>query len=195
MYKWIIGIDEVGRGPLAGPVALGAVAMPVELHEWSNWEGLKDSKKLSEKRREEWYGTASGDERLKWAVAATGARIIDTKGIVFAIRDAARRAIEKLGISPDEASVLLDKGIQLPLEWQQEQFVKGDEHYPAIALASIMAKVTRDRYMVGLATQYPVYGFESHKGYGTAVHIAAIRAHGQVPHIHRASFLKNLVKE
>jgi len=195
MTKWVIGIDEVGRGPLAGPVALGACALPVELNEWSEWEGLKDSKKLSEKRREEWYARILEDGRVKWAVAASGSRIIDTKGIVFAIRDAARRAVEKLQLSPSEAILMLDRGIMLPKEWQQEQFTKGDELIPAIALASIMAKVTRDRYMVDLAEKYPVYGFEKHKGYGTKVHIEAIVVHGPAPHIHRNSFLGNIVRE
>ena len=179
----------MGRGPLAGPVALGAVALPANLNEWGLWEGLRDSKKLSEKRREEWYDKVSEDGRLKWAVAASGARIIDTKGIVFAIRDAARRAVEKLELAPEEASLVLDRGIVLPKGWQQEQFTKGDETIPAIALASIMAKVTRDRYMMGLAGEHPPYGFEKHKGYGTAAHMAAIRAHGLVEGIHRRTFI------
>lgn len=192
--KWVIGIDEVGRGPLAGPVAVGTALLPVELNDWKHWEGLKDSKKLTEKKREEWFAKIEADERIKWSVSASGARIINLRGIVVATREAALRAIDALKSSPQEAHVVLDRGLTVPKEWQQEQFTKGDENIPAIAIASIMAKVTRDRYMVGLAERYPLYGFEKHKGYGTKLHQDAILAHGAITDIHRTLFIRTLLK-
>lgn len=187
--KWVIGIDEVGRGPLAGPVAIGAVALPANLNEWKDWEGLKDSKKLSEKRREEWYEKVSGDNRIIWSVSSSGARIIDSRGIVPAIREATKRAIEKLNLNPKDAVVVLDRGLLVPEIWTQEQFTKGDEQIPAIALASIMAKVTRDKYMISISAEYSLYGFEKHKGYGTKAHMQAIREHGFAEGIHRKTFI------
>ncbi len=184
---WVIGIDEVGRGPLAGPIAVGAVAILLSENEWSCWEGLKDSKKLSEKRREAWY--ALMDERkINRAVSMVSAATIDKVGIAHAAKSAAAHAIARLNLTPNIARVLLDHGLKVPAEWEQEQFVKGDERFPAIALASIFAKVTRDRYMVSLAEKFPAYGFDQHKGYGTAHHYAALKKHGPTP-LHRRTFL------
>lgn len=195
LMKWIIGVDEVGRGPLAGPVAIGVCAIPVDLNTWENWEGLRDSKKLSEKKRNEWFERIKTEDKVKWSVSSSGARIIDSDGIVIAIREAAARAILKLGIDPKEAEVLLDRGLIVPEVWKQEQFTKGDEKIPVIAIASIMAKVTRDKYMVELGEKYPLYGFEKHKGYGTKVHQEAIRTHGPIPRIHRRLFIRNLIQK
>jgi ribonuclease HII len=191
--QWVIGIDEVGRGPLAGPVAVGAALLPVELNDWKHWEGLKDSKKLTEKKREEWYARIAADSRIKWGVSSSGARIINLRGIVIATREAAIRALESLESSPADAHVVLDRGLSVPEVWKQEQFTKGDENIPAIAIASIMAKVTRDKYMVGLADKHPGYGFESHKGYGTKVHQDAIRSKGPIKDIHRTLFIRSLI--
>jgi len=192
--QFVIGVDEVGRGPLAGPIAIGVVAMPIELNDWRLWEGLKDSKKLTEKKREEWFLRVKADSRLEWHVSSSGARIIDTKGIVGAAKDASVRAIGKISYTPDEAHVVLDHGLSVSEEWIQEQFIKGDENIPVIALASIMAKVTRDRYMVQLAEEHPLYGFESHKGYGSKRHQEAILLHGPIAGIHRKLFIRNLLK-
>jgi ribonuclease HII len=190
--QWVIGIDEVGRGPLAGPVAVGAALLPLELNDWKHWDGLKDSKKLTEKKREEWYQRIKEDTRITWGVSSSGARIINLRGIVAATREAAVRALESVGSSPNEAHVVLDRGLSVPDIWKQEQFTKGDETIPAIAIASIMAKVTRDRYMVGLGEKYPGYGFEAHKGYGTKFHQDAIRANGAIRDIHRTLFIRSL---
>ncbi|MBP9669022.1 MAG: ribonuclease HII [Candidatus Pacebacteria bacterium] len=187
MHTWVIGIDEVGRGPLAGPIAVGAVALPIAQNEWVYWEGLKDSKKLSEKHREEWYARIKRDA-LRCAVAQVSAAIIDEKGITYAARLATQRAIQRLAIEAHEARVMLDKNLKAPVEWDQEEFVKGDERFPVIALASIAAKVTRDRYMCRLHAQDTRYGFDQHKGYGTKMHYAALREFGPTE-IHRKSFL------
>lgn len=184
--SWIIGIDEAGRGPLAGPIAVGVVAMPVEKNEWRHWIGLKDSKQLSEKQREIWHAKIKISDVLH-SVAIVGARVIDRVGITHAASVATLRAIARLGLKPNEAVVFLDWGLMIPDIWQQKQFVKGDENIPAIALASIVAKVTRDRYMCQVAKKFPRYGFEQHKGYGTRAHYDAITLHGTCP-LHRLSF-------
>ena len=185
--QWIIGVDEAGRGPLAGPVSVGAVALPVHLNEWSAWGGLKDSKQLSEKKREEWFLRISTGG-VRHSVALVSAQVIDAAGIVSAVKNAAAQAVDMLHLSPQEAKVLLDKNIRLPEVWEQEEFIKGDERIPAIALASIVAKVTRDRYMCTLAEALPQYGFERHKGYGTKAHYVALREHG-LSSAHRKTFL------
>lgn len=185
--KWIIGVDEAGRGPIAGPISVGVCAIPLKDNVWEKWEGLKDSKKLSEKKREEWYGRIKDDTQILYACAMVSAHIIDEKGIVYAARLAAKRAIGKLGFSPKEARVVLDKNLSVPNFWQQEEFVKGDERIPVIALASIVAKVTRDRYMKKIAKQYPEYGFEIHKGYGTVAHYNVIKKH-ELSEYHRKTF-------
>ncbi len=187
MYTWVIGIDEVGRGPIAGPIAVGAVALPFSQNEWRYWEGLRDSKKLSERQREVWYSRIQ-KESLRHAVAQVSAAVIDEKGITYAARLAVKRAIERLELSPQEAQVILDKNLQAPVAWEQEEFVKGDERFPAIALASIAAKVTRDRYMCRMHARHPQYGFNQHKGYGTKLHYEALRTYGSAE-IHRKSFL------
>ncbi len=185
--QWIIGVDEAGRGPLAGPVSVGAVALPVHLNEWNVWNGLKDSKQLSEKKRDEWF-LRIATEGVRHSVALVSAPVIDRAGIVSAVKSAAVQAVDMLHLSPQEAKVLLDKNICLPDVWEQEEFIKGDERIPAIALASIVAKVTRDRYMRALAETFPQYGFERHKGYGTKAHYAALKKYG-LSSAHRRTFL------
>lgn len=192
---WVIGIDEVGRGPLAGPIAVGAVAIPVEYAGWEHWSTLKDSKKLSEKNRVVWDVRVRNKEVpciIRHAVSMVDATVIDKQGIQFAARTAASEALRKLELTPDDATVLLDKGLSIEPEWSQEQFVKGDERFPVIALASIVAKVARDAHMVDIASLHPQYLFDVHKGYGTAKHREAIRHHGLIPTIHRVSFCRRL---
>ncbi|MHB8651718.1 MAG: ribonuclease HII [Minisyncoccota bacterium] len=197
MLRNDIGIDEAGRGPLAGPVAVGAVAVSrgalVSRHAWIR--GIKDSKKLSERQREEWFEkikTAQKNGWLRYAVVMKTAREIDRRGINRAISSALSSALKKLGSDPQIARVFLDGGLRAPHQFANQQtIVRGDEKKPLIALASIVAKVTRDRHMKKVANTYPVFGFEEHKGYGTRKHHEAIRTHG-LSDIHRRSFCKRL---
>lgn len=176
----IAGVDEVGRGPLAGPVIAAAVildpAQPID--------GLKDSKKLSEKRRNE-LDEQIRERALAFAIGRAEAEEIDQVNILQASLLAMKRAIEALESVPDR--VLVD-GIHAPdVNIRVETFIKGDSRIPEISAASIIAKVARDREMVQLDELYPEYGFASHKGYPTRLHIEAIRMHGVLP-IHRKSF-------
>ena len=197
MIKYLIGIDEAGRGPLAGPVSLAVVVWEArrdrELKQL--FAGVKDCKQLSEKQREEWGVKLKKAEReglIKIAASFASNAVIDERGIAPAIRLALARALRRLALSPAECRVLLDGSLRAPRQYpQQETLIKGDEREPIIALASIVAKVRRDRLMTRLARQYPGYGFELHKGYGTRAHYAAIKKFGRSP-IHRRTFLTNL---
>lgn len=190
-YRYIIGIDEVGRGPVAGPVTVGAVLVPTQ-YSWDDFEGLKDSKKLTESKREVWFSRVQELQDISYAVTSVSEKFIDTHGIVPAIRKALHTSIAKLSVEPSECLILLDGGLFAPEEYiHQKTVIRGDEKEYAIALASIMAKVTRDKYMVALSKKYPEYGFETHKGYGTKKHYEQIRKHG-LCNIHRRSFLKGL---
>jgi len=188
--KYIIGIDEVGRGALAGPVAVGAVLMPAELS-WSDFENLKDSKKLSEKKREAWFEKIRTSDVLTFGVEMIDAHFIDREGIVSACLRAAHAAVAHFDVDPSEGVVLCDAGLSVPRNWRQQSIVRGDEKQVAIALASIVAKVTRDRYMHEYAKRQTLYGFEKNKGYGTKMHRASIREHGHIPGFHRMTFLGN----
>lgn len=197
-HKYLIGIDEVGRGPLAGPVAIGVVKLKVEsLKSKVVWgRGFKDSKKLTPKAREEWFvkiNEAREEGWLEYAVAFVVPHVIDEKGITYSINTALKRALKTtLGGSTakcGEVRVLLDGGLRAPARYtDQKTIIKGDEKEIVIALASIVAKVMRDRRMVALAKKLPQYGFERHKGYGTREHLMAIKKYGVTPH-HRKSFL------
>ena len=208
-YKYIIGIDEAGRGPIAGPVAVGAVLFESGEYEKfvagkglssrrSDSDGrgetlrsnnLKDSKKLSEKKREEWFEKIQ-ELSLESAIAFSSNKVIDTKGIVRAIEMAIEKIFLKFNKNPDECLVLLDGNLKAPKGFKnQETIVKGDEKEPVISLASIVAKVSRDRYIVDLAKKYPEYCFEKHKGYGTKVHYEMLKKHG-LCNIHRRTFIK-----
>jgi ribonuclease HII len=188
MHQRKVGIDEVGRGPIAGPVTVGVVCVP-RYFSWAKVRGLKDSKQLTEKQREQWYAWVLKQADIQWAVASVAARQVDKIGIAEAARVAARRALASLGLSPSMVSIRLDQGLSVGAEWKQAQFIKGDERFPEIALASVMAKVTRDRYMVCMAKKFPQYGFEKHKGYGTKDHYTALRLHNLIA-LHRRSFIK-----
>ena len=180
----LCGVDEAGRGPLAGPVCAAAVILP----RGTVIEGLNDSKKLSEKRREALYDEIIG-KAIAFGVAFASVEEIEEKNILEATFLALNRAIEKLSVVP--ALALIDgnrnKGIALP----SRCVIGGDGKCADIAAASILAKVTRDRYMLEMAEKYPQYGFDRHKGYGTAAHYAAIREYGPSP-IHRMSFLRKM---
>lgn len=183
-FTYICGIDEVGRGPLAGPVVAGAVILPKDC----DILYLNDSKQLSEKKREELY-----DIIMEKAVAAglgyASPERIDEINILQATYEAMRQAIEGLSVRPD---LLLNDAVTIPLvDIKQVPIIKGDAKSLSIAAASIIAKVTRDRLMAEYDYVFPEYGFASHKGYGSQAHMDAIRKYGPTP-IHRRSFIKNL---
>ena len=185
--RWVIGIDEAGRGPLAGPISIGAVAMPLEQNDWKFWKVLKDSKQLREREREEWFARMR-EENIIHAVSLISASVIDETGLTRAATRGCTEVLKQLELEPAEVHILLDWGLFIPRTWKQDRFVKGDERIPAIALASIVAKVTRDRHMVKAHERFPEYGFAQHKGYGTALHYKALAKHGPCT-IHRRSFL------
>ncbi len=192
---WVIGIDEAGRGPLAGPVAVGVVMVPVEFDIRTTFCGVADSKQLSEKKREEIFTLLqqqAGIGGVSYVVEYASAAMIDEIGISRAIKHALARGLRSLadGLEVDTLHVLLDGSLKAPVEYRQQTIIRGDASEPIISLASIAAKVSRDRLMQQLAKKYPEYGFEIHKGYGTLAHYAAIKKHGTSP-IHRRSF--NLV--
>jgi len=192
--RYIVGIDEAGRGPLAGPVAVGAVSVPnvqsLALDK-KFWKGIKDSKKLSEKERELWFDLATVARRegkIDWAVSLVSEKVIDKKGIVHAINLGIKRCLAKVSATED-FRIFLDGGIKAPENFlYQKTVVKGDEKIPVISLASILAKVTRDRKMKQLAKKYSKYGFEQHKGYGTKLHVEMIQKYGSVGP-HRRTFI------
>lgn len=186
-YKSICGVDEAGRGPLAGEVFAAAVILP----EGYVLEGLNDSKKLSEKKREALFDIIKKDA-LAWAVATATVEEIDEINIRNATYLAMRRAISSLSVSADYA--LIDGDCITELSLPHQCVIKGDAKSLSIAAASILAKVSRDRYMKEEAARYPEYMFEKHKGYGTALHTQLIKEHGPCP-IHRKTFLKKILKE
>ncbi len=183
----ICGIDEAGRGPLAGPVVAGAVILPKDCEILF----LNDSKKLSEKKRETLFIEIK-EKAIAWNVGIVGPDMIDEINILQATYEAMRRAIAGLSVQPD---ILLNDAVTIPnVEIHQIPIIKGDAKSISIAAASILAKVTRDHMMMEYDTLFPEYGFAKHKGYGTAVHTAAIREHGPCP-IHRKTFIKNIWKK
>lgn len=184
-YTYICGIDEVGRGPLAGPVVAGAVILPKECRILY----INDSKKLSQKKREELYDEIM-DKAAATGIGIVGPARIDEINILQATYEAMRMAVSKLGIVPD---LLLNDAVTIPgISIKQVPIIKGDAKSISIAAASIIAKVTRDRLMVQYDEILPGYGFASNKGYGAAVHIEALKKLGATP-IHRQSFLKNFI--
>ncbi|MHB1330526.1 MAG: ribonuclease HII [Minisyncoccota bacterium] len=192
---YIVGIDEAGRGPLAGPVAVGGVRIK-ESFEKKFFKGIKDSKQLTHEERELWFALAQeGKKRgeLDFAVALISERIIDKHGIAYAIRLGIKRVLKSLDISSADSQIFLDGGIKAPDEFKhQKTVIRGDEKIPVISLASICAKVVRDRRMMKLSLKYPEYEFDLHKGYGTFIHREAIKKYGPIE-LHRKSFLKNLI--
>ena len=189
----VIGIDEAGRGPLAGPVSVGAVKVSTHFNK-KFFKGIRDSKQLSEVDRELWFGLlkeAKKKGQADFAVTLISEKTIDKHGIAYAIRQGIKRCLEKVEGHPND-QVFLDGGIKAPIEFiHQKTVIKGDEKIPVISLASIAAKVTRDRYMKTLGKKHPEYGFEVHKGYGTLMHRQKIRTYGPSD-AHRRSFLKKL---
>lgn len=196
-YIFTIGIDEVGRGPIAGPVAVGAFTF-LDGKAKRRFRGVKESKQLTEAQREYWFGVIEAATKkglADFCVTFQSEKVIDRKGLSYAIRTALFVSLSTIarrnGILFEQAKVLLDGGLKAPITYSNQKIIiKGDEKEMTIALASICAKVLRDRKMNKLAKKYPEYGFERHKGYGTSSHYRAIRTHGVLP-THRKSFLKN----
>ena len=184
-YKYVCGVDEVGRGPLAGPVVCAAVIMPAD----GIIDGVDDSKKLSAKKREK-LAALIRENAIAWAICCIEPQVIDQINILQATRLCMKNAVESLKVMPD--FVLTDGNMTLDIAIPQKYVIKGDANCYCIGAASILAKVCRDGIMDGYAGQYPEYAFESNKGYGTARHIAAIKEHGICP-VHRRSFTKKWV--
>ena len=183
---FICGIDEAGRGPLAGPVVAGAVILPKDCDIWY----LNDSKQLSEKKREELYDVIM-EKAVAAAVGYASPERIDEINILQATYEAMREAVAGLSVKPD---VLLNDAVTIPgIEIPQVPIIKGDAKSVSIAAASILAKVTRDRLMKEYDRVFPAYGFAQHKGYGSAAHIAALKRYGACP-IHRRSFIGHFLE-
>ncbi len=185
-FEYICGIDEAGRGPLAGPVVVAGVIMPKD----SMIEGVNDSKKVSEKKREKLYDVIL-EEAISYSVAVIGQDVIDEINILNATKQGVTTVVEELDVKPnlilvDALTHINTKGIPY------DSIIKGDAKCYNIAAASIIAKVTRDRIMREWDEIYPQYGFINHKGYGTAKHIEAIKEYGPCP-IHRKTFIKHFV--
>lgn len=185
-FQLICGIDEAGRGPLAGPVCAAAVIFPIG----TEIEGLNDSKKLTEKKREMLFPIIT-KKAIAYGIGFASEQEIDEINILNATFLAMRRAVEALGISPD---LLLIDGNQKPKIGVGEEVtvIKGDAKSVSVAAASVLAKVSRDRYMLEIAQEYPQYAFEKHKGYGTKLHYEKIAEYGVSP-IHRKTFLKKIL--
>ena len=183
----ICGVDEAGRGPLAGPVCAAAVILPPELE----IPGLNDSKKLTDKKRRALYDIIVA-EAVSYGITMASEQEIDKINILQATFNAMERAMEQLTVRP--ALALIDGNRERPFPVPVQTVIKGDSLSANIAAASILAKVTRDRYMEEMAERYPQYGFEIHKGYGTKAHYAALTEHGPCP-IHRRTFLRKFYGE
>ena len=180
-FTLIAGVDEVGRGPLAGPVCAAAAILPLKFRH----KVLNDSKKLTENQREDIYEELTANKHIVWSCELVEVDVIDRINILQATHLAMRRAVAGLKLKADAA--LID-GLPVPdFPVPQRSIIQGDSISFSIAAASVIAKVTRDRLMRRLAAEYPVYGFEKHKGYGTPKHLAALRQHGPCP-LHRRSF-------
>lgn len=184
-YKMIAGCDEAGRGPLAGPVVVASVIMPID----DLIDGVDDSKKLTEKKRDELFDKII-EKAIDYKISIVSEKVIDEINILQATKQGMEECINGLKIKPDFALIDAVKGLNLVCEFLP--LIKGDYLSYSIGCASILAKVTRDRLMVEMAQIYPEYSFEKHKGYGTKAHIEAIKKYGKCP-IHRDTFIKHFV--
>lgn len=190
--KWIIGIDEVGRGPVAGPVAVCACAIEVSNYRKIKKGNLNDSKKMTSGNRDIWYQKSiemKTSGLIKYSVAYKSNLFIDKKGISLAIRECIALALNNLKIKPNNCVVLLDGSLKAPKEYlNQRTIIKGDMKEKIISFASVIAKVSRDKKMELLHRKYPQYNWRSNKGYGTKEHYRAILKHGKTQ-LHRKTFL------
>lgn len=184
------GIDEAGRGPLAGPVSLAMVVAPKGFRfQHPKLGKVRDCKKLSPRQREIWYQFLTSHPRLSWAHTYVSCHVIDRINIARAAHRGAARLVLKSKVTPD--FVFLDGSLLLPNIIPHRVVTRGDERIPVVAAASIIAKVRRDRYMIRMAKKFPGYSFEQHKGYGTRIHMKAIRTLG-LSDLHRASFTSHI---
>ena len=196
--NFLIGIDEVGRGPVAGPVTICAFKILESKYEKllaeNFFDKLRDSKKLSEKKREEWFAKFAELEKQKiieYSCLSKTAGDIDAIGISICIQKLIAETLQELKVTPTD-KIFLDGSLNAPAEFpNQETIIKGDEKIPVISCASIIAKVLRDRKMTEFHGEFPEYGLDQHKGYGTSKHMEAIKKHG-VSKIHRLTYLKNI---
>lgn len=188
-HYFTVGVDEVGRGPIAGPLTVCAVLVPSDFN-IASLGRVRDSKQLNVYEREEIFEKVS-KEAVQYAVSSITASTIDARGMRYALHTAVERVLRKLTLPLDYTRVLLDGSLHAPESYCQETIIRGDQKVPAIALASIIAKVTRDRTMVKYSTEYPDYGFEQHKGYGTKRHFEAIEKNGPCS-LHRLTYLKSV---
>lgn len=179
-YKYVCGVDEAGRGPLCGPVVAAAVILPKDAH----IEGVNDSKKLSEKKREKLFDDIM-ENALAVGIGMSDVEVIESINILGATKEAMKEAINNLAVKPEY--VLIDGNQDISIDIDRQTVISGDALSQSIAAASIIAKVTRDRLLKQYDEVYPQYGFAKHKGYGTKQHIEAIKEHGLTP-IHRPSF-------
>src|SRR3989344_506341 len=195
--KYLIGVDEAGRGPLAGPVSVGAVLVPKKFDVLKIFPDVKDSKLLSPKVREEIYEEVAARTKageLKFCVRFADHAYIDAYGITRAVRQAVQKSVSALAPSPEGIEIFLDGLLHAPSKYHQETIIHGDALIPIISLASVVAKVRRDRLMMKFAEKFPKYGFEIHKGYGTKVHRDAILRFG-LCEIHRVSYSQKFALE
>lgn len=184
--NYIIGIDEAGRGPLAGPVVVGGIKLKSKNKNLKIFRNIRDSKKLSAKQRDKWFALLTNHPVIDWAFVKVGHKVIDRINIAKAANLGARRVYKKLAKRITLPAVL-DGSLYLSREIPHQTIVKGDENIPIIAAASIIAKVVRDRTMLRLHKKYPQYRFDVHKGYGTKLHKNLIKQFG-ISEIHRKSF-------
>jgi len=197
-YPYLIGVDEVGRGPVAGPVYVCALIIESDkLEDFIQSVGLplRDSKKLTEKMREKWFAKIQEYAKLgflKYSVSSANSAEIDEKGIAVCIKACAQASVVKLNKEKDKTKVFLDGGLFVSKDFIQETVIKGDENIPVISLASIVAKVLRDEKMKDFDKEYPEYLLEKNKGYGTKAHLDAVKKFG-LTELHRKSFLKNYI--
>jgi len=193
-WHYHIGVDEAGRGPLAGPVAVAAIMMRPGI--LRKFRGVKDSKKLSSLQRERWFAMILQEKNkgnLDFKVSLVGNGIIDKRGISKAIEIGIMRIFHRIDANPQKSTVLLDGLLRAPKKFMyQKTHIKGDENFRIISLASIIAKVTRDKKMKKLSIIYPQYRFYLHKGYGTSLHIKIIKKY-RPSAIHRISFLNKIL--
>jgi len=191
--SWVVGVDEAGRGPLAGPVVVGAVCGTKEF--FSDLSLDRDSKKLSAKKRQEWFEfikKAVEAGQLHFSFSSVSPSVLDKRGLTNSMRLAVDGVLAQLPLEPDCDQILLDGNLFAPAKYQkQETVVRGDEKIKAISLASIVAKVMRDEMMCDLDQTYPNYGFARHKGYATEEHYLALLRHGRCP-AHRLSYTRFL---
>lgn len=185
-YKYVCGIDEAGRGPLAGPVSVCAVIMPLD----EMIDGINDSKKVSPKKRDMLFDIIK-ERAISYSCVMLDSKVIDEINILEATKRAMKEAVANLSVKPD---LILVDAVKLDFDCETRAIIKGDATSYSIAAASIIAKVSRDRLMEEYDKEYPEYGFAKHKGYGTAAHIEAIRKIGPCP-VHRKTFIGNFTNE